>query len=100
MQFTLDYPKVNCRQCRQNLEEDEIDPDCAECPVDGWDMLTRQLLAVHDRCCPWGELDTKAVAQAMDDLAIAPADRRLARRCLLSIHRTIKHYHQQRTATN
>ena len=99
MQFQLDYPKVECRQCRKNLEEDEIEPECADCPVDGWDMLTRLLLALHDRCCPWGDLVMSAVPQAMDDLEIAPADRRLARRCLIGIHRTIKQYHQQRTAT-
>ena len=95
---------VNCRQCRQNLEEDEIEPECeatdAPCPVNNWDMLTRQLLALYDRCCPWGELNTNAIPQAMEDLEIAPADRRLARRCLVSIHRTIKHHQQQQTATH
>ncbi|KJR98791.1 MAG: hypothetical protein VR65_20025 [Desulfobulbaceae bacterium BRH_c16a] len=116
LQFQLDYPSVNCKQCRKNLEEDEIEPECdgqgwpsvagardgtgaTGCPVNGWDMLTRQLLALHDRVCPWGELIMSAVPQAMDDLEIAPGDRRLARRCLVSIHRTIKHYHQQRPAT-
>jgi len=94
LQFTLDYPTVNCRQCRQNLEEDEIEPECSACPAEGWDMLTRQVLALHDRCCPWGELILAAVPQAMDDLEIAPSDRRLARRCLVGIHRTIKHHHQ------
>lgn len=100
VQFTLDYPKMNCRQCRQNLEEDEIEPGCDDCPVDDWDMLTRQLLALHDRCCPWGELIMSAVPQAMDDLEIAPADRRLARRCLISIHRAIKNHQRQQTATD
>jgi hypothetical protein len=102
LQFQLDYPSMNCRQCRKNLEEDEIEPECAatdDCPVNGWNILTMQLLALHDRCCPWGELIMSAVPQAMDDLDIAPGDRRLARRCLVSIHRTIKHYHQQRPAT-
>jgi len=100
VQFTLDYPSVNCRQCRQNLENDDAEPDCADCPVDTWDMLTRQLLALHDRCCPWGDLIMTAVPQAMNDLEIGLADRRLARRCLVEIHRTKKLYHQQRPATN
>lgn len=123
LQFTLDYPSVNCRQCRQNLEEDEIEPECAGqgwpniagamhgtgatdgqdtgatggCPVNSWDMPTRQLLALYDRVCPWGDLIMSDVPQAMDDLEIVPADRRLARRCLVGIHRTIKQ-HQQQTA--
>ena len=90
---------VNCRQCRQNLEEDELAPECDTCPIEGWDLLTRQLLALHDRCCPWGELLMGAVPQAMIDMEIAPGDRRLARSCLLSIHRAIKHHQHQQTAT-
>lgn len=90
---------VNCSQCRRNLEEDDIEPECSGCPVERRDLLTRQLLALHDRCCPWGDLLMSAVPQALADLEIAPVDRRLARRCLLSLHRAIKHHQHQQTAT-
>jgi hypothetical protein len=100
VQLSLDYPAINCRQCRQNLEEDEIEPDCKSCPVSKWEGLTIQLLALHDRVCPWGDMVMSAVAQAMDDLEIKPSDRRLARRCLVSIHRTMKHHQKQQSAGN
>jgi len=101
VQFSLDYPSINCSQCRQNLEEDEIEPECdghatEPCPVSKWDALTVQMISLHDRVCPWGELIMDAVPQAMEDLEISPADRRIARRCLIVIHRLIKKHQQQK----
>jgi hypothetical protein len=55
------------------------------------------MLVLYDRSCPWGELDMLAVRQAMIDLQIAPRDRRLARRCLIAMHRLIKQHQPQRT---
>lgn len=86
VRFRLDRPNVNCRQCQINFAEDGIESDCGGCPEHERDQLTIQLLAAYSLATPDGELDQAAVAQALEDLEINPADHRLARRCLAAIH--------------
>jgi hypothetical protein len=103
VRFCLDYPGVNCRQCRDNLREDGVEPVCSTphpavgegaggsaCPVSLWDTDTHLAMALYERTCPWGELDYMAVQDACNDLEIPNHKRRLMRRILPAIHREIK----------
>ncbi len=96
LQHQLDYPGINCRQCGENVANDEVDPECQDCPVDGWDQLTRQILALYDKCSPGDRLEPGLIIPAMDSLGLAVRDRRPVRDCLTAIHRQLrKHYQQQ-----
>jgi hypothetical protein len=95
VQHQLDYPGINCRQCGDNAANDEIEPGCETCPVNDWDQLTRQILALYDKCAPWDRLEPALIGPALDILGFAARDRRPARECLLSIHRHYKQYQQQ-----
>jgi hypothetical protein len=82
-------------QCLENLKEEDIEPVCDGCPVDEWDNLTIKLLQLYDRCCLWGDLDTSLIEKQMDDIRIAGRDRRLARKAIVTMHRTVKEFYKE-----
>ncbi|MBM9605970.1 hypothetical protein [Desulfopila inferna] len=90
MRFSLDYPGVNCRQCGTNFIEDEIEPDCEDCPVKRWDEEVNLALQLYDRACIWGELDHDAINQALKDVAIPSFHYRKYRRCVIALHRLMR----------
>ncbi len=96
MQFSLDYPSVNCKQCLKNLKEDEIEPDCKECEVDTWDIETRSIMVGYNRACIWGDLNHDSIKQALIDLEIPVFKHRLYRRCLIAMHELINRDAQEK----
>jgi hypothetical protein len=90
VRFSLDFPGLNCRQCGTNFKEDEIAPDCDNCPVRSWDNEVNTALHIYERACIWGELDHGSINQALKDVSIAPFQYRRYRRCVIAMHRLYK----------
>ncbi len=90
MRFRLDYPAINCRQCGTNYEEDEIEPDCEECPVSKWDDEVHTVFVLHSDACIWGDLEHGAINQALRDRLIPVKEQRKFRRCVVAMHRLIQ----------
>ena len=101
MRFCLDYPGINCKQCADNWENDELAPDCDNCPIDKWQTDTIISLNLYDRVTPDGELVLGAVKQALSDLSIPIFKHRMMRRNLTAIHRVVnKHQAEQSKEAN
>lgn len=91
----LDFPGVNCSQCRENYEEDGLEPDCIPCPVYQWDRDTRQILACYNMASPWGDLNKGWMEESFASYQIPHHDRPRYRRTILAIYRAVKEHHAQ-----
>ncbi len=92
----MDYPAINCRQCQSNLQTDNIEPDCDNCQVFGWDVNTKQILLILNQVVVNGELKMDWVKAAFNEHLIPFYKRPSYRRLLLKAHlKTQKHYAKQ-----
>ena len=72
------------------MKQDEIEPDCDNCPIDKWDEDTISSLNLYDRVTPDGELVLGAVKQGLIDLQIPFFKHKMMRKNLVAIHQIIK----------
>ena len=100
MHFRLDYPHVNCTQCRENYEIDGVTPDCEHCEFLNLTAENVRALEMHSLAAGGGEVQGGILRLAFETMGIRGAARLRYLRKVALIQHLIQEHYRPKTPTN